>query len=84
MDQPQYLLVYLDEWASAINMGKIKSVAMASSSLVDGSVSYLSNPKKLCTEKLYNNVLKPYWALFMRLDTTKFHLEHKSNGHSRS
>ena len=56
---------------------------MASSSSVDGSVSYVSKPKKLRTEKLDNNVLKPDGALFMRLDTTKFHLADKVKGHSR-
>ena len=63
--------------------GKKKSVAMASSSSVDGYVSYVSKPKKLCTAKLDDNVLNPYRELFMRLDTTKCHLEDKAKGCSR-
>ena len=62
---------------------KRKSVAMASSSSVDGSMLYVSNPKKLRTAKLDNNVLKLDGALFMQLDTTKFHLADKSKGHLR-
>ena len=56
---------------------------MASSLSVDGSVSYVSKSKKLHTEKLDDNALKPDGALFMRLDTTKFHLADKAKGHSR-
>ena len=59
-----------------------KSVAMASSSSVDGSVSYVSKPKKVCTAKLDDNVLKTDGALFMRLDTTKCHLADNAKGHS--
>ena len=55
---------------------------MASSSSVDGSVSYVSKPKKLRTEKLDDNVLNPDGALFMRLDTTKCHLADKTKVHS--
>ena len=56
---------------------------MASSSSVDGSVSYVSKSKKLRTAKLDENVLKPDGALLMRLGTTKCHLSDKSKGHSR-
>ena len=56
---------------------------MAISSSVDGSVSYVSKPKKLRTEKLEDNMLKPDGALFMRLDITKFHLADKAKGRSR-
>ena len=59
-----------------------KSVAMASSSSVGGSVSYVSKPKKLRTAELDNNVLNPDEELFMRLDTTNYHLEDKANSHS--
>ena len=75
-------------WSTEINgpalstLGK-KSSAMDSSSSVDGSVSYVSKPKKLRTAKLDENVLKPDGALFMRLDTTKYHLADKAKGHSR-
>ena len=62
--------------------GKRKSVAMASSLSVDGSVSYVSNPKKLRTAKLDENVLKPDEALFMQLDTNKCHLADEVKGHS--
>ena len=62
---------------------KIKKFAMASSSSVDGYVSYVSKPKKLRMAKLDNNMLKPDGALFMRLDTTKCHLAYKEKGHSR-
>ena len=55
---------------------------MASSSSVDGYVSYVSKPKKIRTEKLDENVLKPDGSLFMRLDTTKYHLADNSKGHS--
>ena len=55
---------------------------MASSSSVDGYVLYVSKPKKLRTAKLYDNVLKPDGALFMRLDTTKCHLADNAKGHS--
>ena len=68
--------------AGAINVEK-KSVAMASSSSVDGSVLYVSKPKKLCTAKLDYNALQPNGALFMRLETTKCHLADKAKGHSR-
>ena len=64
-------------------MGKNKIVSMSRSSPVDGYVSYVSKPKKLCTAKLDNNVLKPDEALFMRLDTTKFHLSDKARNNSR-
>ena len=64
-------------------MKKRKIVAMASYFSVDGSVSYVSKPKKLYTEKLDDNLLKPDGALFMRLDTTKCHLADKAKGHSR-
>ena len=60
---------------------KRKSVAMASSSSVDGSVLYVSKPRKLRTAKLDDNALQPDGALFMRLDTTKCHLEDKAKGH---
>ena len=63
--------------------GKRKSVAMASSLSVDGSVSYVSNPKKLCTVKLGDNVLKPYGALLMWLDTNKCHLADNAKDHLR-
>ena len=33
--------------------------------------------------KLGDNVLKPDGALFMQLDTTKYHLADKAKGHSR-
>ena len=59
---------------------KRKSVAMASSSSVDGSVLYVSKPKKLRTEKLDDNALHPAGALFVRLDTTKRHLADKAKG----
>ena len=62
---------------------KRKSVAMYSSSSVDGSVLYVSKPKKLCTAKLDYNALQTDGALFMRLDTTKCHLADKANVHSR-
>ena len=62
---------------------KIKSVAMVSSSSVDGSVSYVSNPKKLRTAKLDKNVLNPDGELFMRLDTTKYNLSDKARSRSR-
>ena len=39
--------------------GKRNIVAMASSSSVNGYVSYVINPKKLRTAKLDENVLKP-------------------------
>ena len=61
---------------------KREIVAMASSSSVDGSVSYVSKPKELRTVKLYNNALKPDGALFMWLDTTEFHLADKAKFHS--
>ena len=54
---------------------------MASSSSVDGSVSYVSNPKKLRTEKLDDNVLKLDGAFFMQLDTIKCRLADKAKGH---
>ena len=50
---------------------------MAISLSVDGSVSYVSKPKKLRTAKLDDNVLKPDGELFMRLDTNKWHLADK-------
>ena len=56
---------------------------MARSLSVDGSVSYVSNPKKLHTTKLDYNVLKPDGALFMQLDPTKCHLADKAKGRSR-
>ena len=56
---------------------------MASSLSVDGSLSYIINPKKLCTEKIDDNVLKPDGALFMQGDTTKYHLSDKAKGRSR-
>ena len=56
---------------------------MASSSSVDGSVLYVSKRKKICTEKLDDNMLNPDGALFMRLDTTKCHLSDKAKVHSR-
>ena len=56
---------------------------MASSWSVDGSVSYVSKSRKLRTEKLDNNALKPDGALFMRFDTTKFHLADKAKGRAR-
>ena len=56
---------------------------MDSSSSVDGSVSYVSNPKKLRTDKLDDNVLKQNGALFMQLDTTNCHLSDKEKGNSR-
>ena len=56
---------------------KIKSVAMASSFSVDGSVSYVSKPKTLCRTKLDDNVLKQDGSMLMRLDTTKVHLADK-------
>ena len=56
---------------------------MSSSLSVDGSVSYVNNPKKLRTAKLDNNVLEPDGALFMRLDTTKCNLADKSRVLSR-
>ena len=43
---------------------------MDSSLSVDGSVSYVSNTKKICTSKIDDNVLNPDGELFMRLDTT--------------
>ena len=55
---------------------------MASFSSVDGSVSYVSKPKKLRTEKLENNTLNPDGELFMKLDTTKCHLADNAKGHS--
>ena len=55
---------------------------MASSLSVDGSVLYVSKPKKLCAAKLDDNVLKPDGALFMRLDTNKCNLADKSKGRS--
>ena len=55
---------------------------MASSSSVDGSVSYVSKPKELHTAKLNNNALKPDGSLFMWLDTTKCHLADKAKVHS--
>ena len=58
-------------------------IIMAISLSVDVSVSYVSNPNKLRTAKLYDNVLKPDGALFMQLFTTKCHLEDKAKGHSR-
>ena len=61
-------------------MEKIKSVAMASSSSINGSVSYVSKPKKLRTEKLDDNVLNPDGALFTRLDTTMCHLADQAKG----
>ena len=64
-------------------MEKKKKNAMASSSSVDGSVSYVSKPNKLRTEKLDDNALKPGGELFMRLDTTKWHLSDKAKGCSR-
>ena len=62
-------------------MEKIKSVTMASSLSVDGSVSYVRKPKKLRTAKLDDNALKPDGALFMWLNTTKCHLADKEKGH---
>ena len=62
---------------------KRKIVAMASSSSVDGYISYLSKPKKLRTAKLDNNVLNSDGALFMPLDTTKLHLADEAKDHSR-
>ena len=56
---------------------------MDSSSSVDGSVLYVSKPRKLRTEKLDDNALQPDGALFMRLDTTKCHLEDNAKDHSR-
>ena len=56
---------------------------MASSSSVDGSVSYVSKPKKPRTAKLDNNVFNPDGELFMRLDTTKCRLSDKARVHSR-
>ena len=56
---------------------------MASSSSVDGSVLYVSNPQKLRTEKLADNALHTDEALFMRLDTTKCHLADKAKVNSR-
>ena len=56
---------------------------MAISLSVDGSVSYVSNPNKLRTEKLDNSVLNLDGSLFMRLDTTKCHLADKADGCSR-
>ena len=64
-------------------MEKRKGVAMASSSSVDGYVSYVSKPNKLCTAKLDDNLLKPDGALFMWLDTTNCHLADKAKGRSR-
>ena len=61
---------------------KRKSVAMASSLSVDGSVLYVSKPEILRTAKLDDNVLNPDGALFMWLDTTKCHLSDKAKGHS--
>ena len=55
---------------------------MANPSSVDGSVSYVSKPKKLRTAKLDNNALNPDGALFMWLDTNKCHLVDKANGQS--
>ena len=55
-----------------------KIVAVAISLSVDVSVSYVSNPKKLRTSKLDENVLKLDGELFMRLDTTKYHLSDKT------
>ena len=43
---------------------------MARSLSVDGSISYVSKPKKLGTAKLDDNVLQLDGALFMQLDTT--------------
>ena len=69
---------------SALSMWKKrKGVAMAGSSSVDSSVSYVSNPKKLRTSKLDDNALNPDGALFMRLDTTKCHLADKEKANSR-
>ena len=74
-------------WSTEINgpapstWKKRKSVTIASSSSVDGSVSYVSKAKKLRTAKLDDNVLKPDGVLFMRLDTTKCHLSDKAKGH---
>ena len=56
---------------------------MASSSSVDGSVLYVSKPKKLRTEKLDDNVLNPDGEMFMRLYTIKCHLADKAKGHSK-
>ena len=60
---------------------KIKKFAMASSSSVDGYVSYVSKPKKLRTANLDNIMLKTDKALFMRLDTTKCNLLDEAKGH---
>ena len=52
-------------WSTEMNgtalstWGKRNIVAMASSSSVNGYVSYVINPKKLRTAKLDENVLKP-------------------------
>ena len=62
---------------------KKKSVAMASSSSVDGSVSYVSKSKKLRTAKLDKNVLKTNGEMFMRLGKTKCNLEDRAKYHSR-
>ena len=62
---------------------KRKIVAVVSYSSIDGSVSYVSNPKKLCRDKIDNNLLNPDGALFMLLYTTKCNLADKSKGHSR-
>ena len=70
-------------WPALSMWKKRKSVAMASSPSVDGSVSYVSKSKKFCTAKLDNNVLKTDGALLMRLYTTKFHLEDNAKGNSR-
>ena len=59
---------------------KRKSVAMASSLSVDGSVLYISKPKKLRTAKLDDNALKPDGELVMSLDTTKCLLADKEKG----
>ena len=63
--------------------GKRKSVAMASSSSVDGYILYVSNPRKLLTAKLGENSVQPDGAPFMRLDTTKYNLADKARGRSR-
>ena len=64
-------------------MKKRKRSATANSFSVDGSILYVSKPKKLCTSKLNDKVLNPYGALFIRLDTTKFHLVDKAKGGAR-
>ena len=76
-------------WSTEMNEAALSTwkrrivFAMASSSSVDGYVTYVSKPKKICTAKLDDNVLKPDGSLFMQLDTTKCHLADKAKGHSR-